>query len=190
MCNEKPRSFGSRRSLEVLGETAASTEPGECAFDDPAPRQELETFDAMGPLDDLDGPWTTVGERIEKLIPSVDPVGKDMAQPGEFRSHLLQQRYGAVTVLDVGRMNMNPEKEAIGIGHNMPLVAADALPSVVAARSAGLCGRRTLAVDHRRRRFWRASKLFSRAPDKNADHSLPSPRITPRSCSGAKPSKC
>jgi hypothetical protein len=65
MCNEEPRSFGSRRSLEVFGETAASAEPGECAFDDPASRQELEAFDAMGTLDDLDGPWTAVGERID-----------------------------------------------------------------------------------------------------------------------------
>jgi hypothetical protein len=84
-----------------------------------------------------------------------------------------------MAVLDVGWMNMNPEKEPIGIGHNMPLAAVDALPRVVAARSAGLGSRRTLAVDHRRRRLRRTSELFSRAPDKNADDPLPPARITP-----------
>ena len=110
----------------------------------------------------------------------VDPVGKDMAQPREFHPYLLQQRYRAMAVLDVGRMNMNPEKETTGIGHNMPLAAVNALSCVVAAWSAGLGGRRTLAVDHRCRRLCRASELFSCAPDKNADDPLPPTGITPR----------
>ena len=55
----------------------------------------------------------------------------------------------------------------------------NALSCVIAAWSAGLRGRRTLAVDHRCRRFRRASELFSRPPDKNADDPLPPARIPP-----------
>src|SRR5580692_1803429 len=117
---------------------------------------------------------------IEKLLPTIDPVGKDVAQPRELHPYLLQQRYRAMAVLDVGRMNMNPEKEAIGIGHNMPLAAVDAFPRVVAARPPGLRGRRTLAVEHGGRRLRRASELFSRPPDQNADDPLPPTRIPPR----------
>jgi hypothetical protein len=164
----------------ILGETSASAEPSKCSFNNPSSRQKLEAFDALGPLDDLDGPRTAVRERIEKLFPTIDPVGKDVAQPWELHPYLLQQRYRAMAVLDVGRMNMNPEKEAIGIGHNMPLAAVDAFPRVVAARPAGLRGRRTLAVDPCCRRLRRASERFSRPPDKNADDPLPPTHIPPR----------
>src|SRR5476651_697755 len=179
MGNEEPSSFGSRRSLEVLGETAASAEPGKCAFDNPASGQKLEAFDTLGPLDNLDSPWTTVGERLEELFAAVDPVGKDVAQPREFHSYFLQQRHGAVAILDIGRMNVNPEKKTIGIGHNMPFAAVNAFPGVVAARSAGLRSRRALAVDYRCRRLRLASELFSRAPDQNTDNPLPPARIAP-----------
>jgi len=83
-----------------------------------------------------------------------------------------------MTVLDVVRMNMNCEK-AIRIGHNMPPAAVVAPARVVAARSADLGSRRTLASDHRRRRIWRASELLARPPDQNVDHPLPPARITP-----------
>ena len=148
MGHKEPSSFGSGRPLEVFGETAASAEPGKCAFDNPATGQKLEAFDTLGPLNNLDGPRTTVGERLEKLFTAVDPVGKDVAQLGKLHSYLLQQRHRAMAVLDVGRMNMNPEKQAIGIGHNVPLAAVNALSRVIAARPARLRGRRTLAVDH------------------------------------------
>ena len=153
MGNEEPGRFGSRRSLEVPGETSASAEPGKCAFDNPASGQKLEAFDTLGPLDNLDGPWTTVGERLEELFAAVDPVGKDVTQPREFHSYFLQQRHGAVAILDIGRVNVNPEKKTIGIGHNMPLAAVNAFPGVVAARSTGLRSRRALAVDYRCRRL-------------------------------------
>src|SRR6202043_2805660 len=94
--------------------------------------------------------------------------------------HLLQQRYRAMAVLDVGRMNMNPEKQAISIGHNMPLAAVDALSRVIAARPASLRSWCTLAVDHGGCRSWRASQLFSCPPDKDTDDPLPPSRISPR----------
>ena len=84
----------------------------------------------MGPFDDFNGPWTAVREGIEKLLPTIDPIGKDVAQPRELHPYLLQQRYRAVAVLDVGWMHMNPEKEAIGVGYNVPLAAVDAFPRV------------------------------------------------------------
>ncbi len=116
---------------------------------------------------------------MKKLRPPIDPVGKDMAQAGKLHSHLLQQWYRAMAVLDVGRVNMNPEKQAIGIGHNVPFAAVDTLSRVIAARPARWRGRCTLAVDHGGCRPWRASQLFSCPPDKNADDPLPPTRVSP-----------
>ena len=85
------------------------------------------------------GPWTAVRERIEKLLPAIDPIGKDVAQPRELHPHLLQQLYrgmAPVFGVPVGSINMNPEMQAFGIPHNGPLTAVDALPCVVAARPA------------------------------------------------------
>src|SRR3984957_13181138 len=123
-------------------------------------------FTPWGALDNLDGPWTTLGKCIKELFAAVDSVGKDVAQPREFHSNFLQQWHGAMAILDVRRMNVHSEKQAIGIGHNVPFTAVDALARVVAAGSASLRGRRTLAVDHRGRRLRCASELFTRAPDK------------------------
>ncbi len=60
MSHKKPGSLRCRCCLEVFGETAASAEPSKCALNNPSPGQKLEALDALGPLDDLDGPWTTV----------------------------------------------------------------------------------------------------------------------------------
>src|SRR5438105_2875680 len=53
--------------LKVLGEAAAAAEPGEAAFDHPAPRQQLEAFDAGRALDNFDGPRTAIGNRLLQL---------------------------------------------------------------------------------------------------------------------------
>ena len=86
MGDEEPCGFGGSRSFEVLGEAAASAKPGEGAFDDPAPRQKLEVFDALRSLNDLNRPRSAMGERGYELIAAVNPIGKDMAQLGEAAS--------------------------------------------------------------------------------------------------------
>jgi hypothetical protein len=81
--DKDPSGLCCRGAFEVLCETAAPAEPGEGAFDYPSPRQQLEAFDAVWPLDDLDLPWTTMGDRVGKLLATVDAVSKDTAQLGE-----------------------------------------------------------------------------------------------------------
>ena len=88
MSGEKPCRLGSGGAFEVFGEAPASAEPGECALDNPTPRQELEPFDAWRSLDDLNRPGA--GECIDELFAAINPVGKDMPQPGEAVVHALQ----------------------------------------------------------------------------------------------------
>ena len=56
MGDEYPGGCASDGCLEVFGESPAASEPGEGAFDHPSTGQQLESFDALGSLDDLDGP--------------------------------------------------------------------------------------------------------------------------------------
>jgi hypothetical protein len=58
--NEEPSSDGAHSSLEVIGETPAPTEPGECTLNDPSPEQKPAAVDALGSLDDLDSPCGSV----------------------------------------------------------------------------------------------------------------------------------
>src|SRR6266545_6530630 len=69
--------------LEVFGEPPAAAEPGEAALDHPSPGQELETFDPGRALDNLDCPGAAIGDSALQLLAAVDPIGEDMAQPGE-----------------------------------------------------------------------------------------------------------
>src|SRR5512137_628536 len=102
MGDQDPRDFGCGGFFEVLREAAASAEPGKGALDDPSPRQQLEAFDARRALDDLDRPWTAMGDRREELFAAVNPIGKDMAQLRKALPCSLQQGDRAMTVLDVG----------------------------------------------------------------------------------------
>ena len=90
MGDENPCDFGSRGSLKVFGQASAATTPGEGAFDDPTPRQKLEPFDTLGPLDDLNCPRPAMSERFLKLVAAVDAIGKNVSQLGEPAAHPLQ----------------------------------------------------------------------------------------------------
>ena len=75
--------------FEVLGKAPAPATPGKSAFDDPAPRQKLEAFDAMRSLDDLNRPRPAMRECFLKLVATVDTIGKDVSQLGEPAAHSL-----------------------------------------------------------------------------------------------------
>jgi hypothetical protein len=176
MDDEEPCGFGCSGSFEVLGEAAASAEPGEGAFDDPAPRQKLEALDAQRSLDDPDSPWPAMGERADELIAAVNPVGKDMAQLGEPASQSLQKRYRSMAILNVGGMNVDGEQKAIGVGDDMPLAPVGTFAGIVASGAAGLGRRCTLTVEDRCRRPGLTPEFPAGLPNQRRDDFLPPAR--------------
>src|SRR2546423_9298845 len=179
MSDEKPCGFGSGRTFEVFGEAAASAEPGKGSLNHPASRQELEAFDAEWPFDDLDGPWTAMGERVSKLLATIDPVGKHMPQLGKALAQALQQGHGAMDILNVGGMNVNGQQEAVGVSDDMALAPIDAFAGIKPARPTGLRCRSTLAVNDGGCRSRLASEFAPRAPDQSAHDPLPQAGIAP-----------
>src|SRR5258705_4325858 len=84
--DQEPGFGAGNAGLEVLGETAVAAEPGEGAFDDPAFGLGFEGADLLGTSDDLDRPPAELGDRVAKLVATVDAVGEDMLQLGKAAS--------------------------------------------------------------------------------------------------------
>jgi hypothetical protein len=179
MGDKQPRDLGGGGAFEVPGEAAASAEPCKCAFDDPAPRQEFEPFDAGRPLNNFDRPRSTMGERVDKLFATINPVSEDVAQLGEAVSQALQQRDCPMDVLHIGGMDVDGQQKAVGISHDMPLAPVDALARVKTARPAGLCRRSTLAVDDRSRRSRLTTEFPPRFSDQGPDDPVPPGGVPP-----------
>ena len=110
MGDEKPGNFGGGGALEVPGETTASAKPCKRAFDDPTSRQELEAFDPGRSLDNLDCPFSAVGECFENLFAAINPVGKDVSKLGKALSQALQEWDSTVNILDVGGMDVDRQQ--------------------------------------------------------------------------------
>ena len=120
--------------LVVLGEAAATTEPREGAFDDPALGQDLEADSLIGAFDDLDLPRTEGlhgGSRDGSLIAA---IGEDALDERKHPTHRLKHEQPAVAILDVGRMNHDVQREAERVDQDMSLLSFDFLPRVVARR--------------------------------------------------------
>src|ERR1700693_4241676 len=64
--------------LEVLGEAAVATEPGEGSLDHPASRFGFEGADILRARDDFDRPFSAIGNRIEQLVTAIKAVGGDV----------------------------------------------------------------------------------------------------------------
>jgi hypothetical protein len=65
--------------LVVFGEASVSAEPCEGAFDDPAAWFLYEVADPLGSGDDLDGPWSWIGDGAEELVAAIGAVGEGEA---------------------------------------------------------------------------------------------------------------
>jgi hypothetical protein len=66
-----------------------------------------------------------------KLRPLIPAIGKELAEKREQTEQRFENKYAAVAVLDVGRMNDGMQQEAYRIDEDMPLLAFDLLARVV-----------------------------------------------------------
>ena len=81
MGDEYPRHGAFDGGFEVPGEPAAAAEPGEGALDHPAAGKEFKAFGDVGPLDDLDGPFSHLGQGFTQFVAGIAPVGEDVSKP-------------------------------------------------------------------------------------------------------------
>ena len=98
--------------------------------------------------DDLDGNAGCVRHPVR----SVGAVGEGAFDEGEGPMRVLEQRQGAVAILDRSSMGLEHKCPSIGIDESMTFAALHLLAGIMAAWPAGLGGLDTLAVEHSRRR--------------------------------------
>jgi hypothetical protein len=89
----------------VLGEAAIAAEPGKGRFDDPAARQDDESWSVVGAFDNLDAQRRLLGDRELGLASVVAAIGPDEFEPLEALADAVNDQGGAIPVLDGGGMN-------------------------------------------------------------------------------------
>ena len=70
------RSDGAGVALEITYQAAIAADPGQGAFDDPAPGQDDEFVQFIA-LDDLQHPTTSAGSRSRGVRPLIAGIGED-----------------------------------------------------------------------------------------------------------------
>jgi len=78
------------------------------------------------------------GDGIAKFVARIAAIGEDMAQPGKPPPHGFEDINRAIAVLNIGCVDQDEDKEAAGVGQDMPLAALDFFPRVIAGRAAAL----------------------------------------------------
>jgi hypothetical protein len=116
--------FGARdRRFEILCQAAVSIEPREGSFDHPAAGQQLKASRVSGAFDDLDGPLAGFGECLAQVEAVVDTVGEKMASPGKQLVHGLDDKLGAITILDISGVHLGTDQQTASIGNDVALAA-------------------------------------------------------------------
>ena len=121
--------------LPILGEPAATVEPADRAFDDPASGQNDKALEAIGALDDLGLQiGQGLGQRGVEDRSVIGAVGKEFP---EKREHPKQGRYQqdtTVPILNIRRGDQAVQQQTPHIDENVPLFALDQLARVKARR--------------------------------------------------------
>jgi hypothetical protein len=94
-------------------------------------------------------------------VGGIGAVGEDTLNEWIQRAGSLQQRDGAITILDRGRLDLENQSSAIGIDHGFTLAPADFLAGVISPGPTGFRGFDALAVDYRRTGAGLAADTFA-----------------------------
>ena len=114
----------------VPRETPVAADPSQSAFHDPAFRQHDEASN-IAALHDLERPVTGAGDESTHLRPGVATVGNDTLDERETPPSLPQQRFGAVTVLDISGMDVYVQQQALRVDEDVALTAENLFPGIV-----------------------------------------------------------
>ena len=123
-------SDGAGVALEIARQAAIAADPGQGAFDDPAPGQDDEFVQFIA-LDDLKHPTTGAGSRSRGAWSLIAGIGEDALDEGkEAAGASIENPPRAVAVLNVGGMNDNVQQEAERIDQDVALAPGDLLARV------------------------------------------------------------
>ena len=121
-------------TLEVFGEAPVATDPSQGTFDDPAFGKNDEAMH-LGALYDLDLPGSRRCDRCRQLRSLIVSIGEDGFDEREAAARpTVEDQPGAITILQVSRVDDDVQQEAERVDENVPLAARDLLARVIARR--------------------------------------------------------
>ena len=119
----------------ILGETTATIEPRNRAFDNPTLGQLYEPLDLRGSFDDFGfEAGQDFGERVVENRSLIGAVGKQLHEEWKLTEQRRQQQDAAVAILNAGGMHDGVQQQAQRIDQNMPLLALDQLAGIEPVR--------------------------------------------------------
>ena len=121
-------------TLEVLGETAAPTDPSESAFDDPAFGKNDEAMQLVA-FDDLDLPRPGLCDSRGEFRSLIAGIGEDALDEWEHATRAaVEYQARSIAILHVGGMDDDVQQEAERVDENVALATRDLLACVIARR--------------------------------------------------------
>lgn len=120
-------------ALPILGEPAATAEPGEGSLDDPALGQDDEAPGLIGALDDLEvHALESAAKTSLEGRTLISAIGVELQQERIEAEQAGHDEEAAIAILDVRSMNDGVHQEALRVDENVPLLALDFLARIVA----------------------------------------------------------
>src|SRR6266852_825121 len=158
-----PRCTHLWRPLIVTAEAPIPDQPGEGAFDHPAPRQHHEACRPGHATYDFDHKVACHHRPHRQIVTPIRTVRPDQLQTGETLFRLAQNLLGSILILDIGRVHYYRDEQPQSVHHQMTLAAGDFLAGVVAATDAAFAALDTLAVHNARGRLGPSAGLLADA---------------------------
>jgi hypothetical protein len=119
-----------RVSLEIAGQAAIATDPGQRSFDDPALGQDNK-FVQFVALDDLDRPMAGAGSGSRDAGSLVAGIGEDaLDKREEAAGSPIENQPRPIAILNVGRMNDDVQQKAERIDKDVALAPDDLLARI------------------------------------------------------------
>ena len=99
--------------FKVLGQSPASVEPGEGAFDNPTPWQNLEAFGVIRPFDNFDlEVRKRFGQSLLKDRPLISAIGEELLQKRIHAEQGRENEHASIAVLNIRRMHEGMKQKA------------------------------------------------------------------------------
>jgi hypothetical protein len=111
--------------------------------------------------------------------PGIAAIGEDMTQPGKGMADCLEDAGSAITILDVGRMDVGTNEEAAGVGEDVALASLDLFVRIITGNSTIFRGFDRLAVKHAGRGRGFATRILARRHQQGMVDRLPEPAVAP-----------
>ena len=156
-------------------------EPAKGPLYHPTPGQTLEADLSMIAFDNVQMQATPRAQGLHPSHqrPSIAAVRPNLGQLAIPAHAPLQERFGSVPILFVGRTDLHPQEQAQNIHQDVPFAAGDFLAGIVAAHASLIADLDRLAVQHRRRRAGLATSGHADTPAQDVMEAVPQPALNP-----------